>query len=111
MRMAEPKIAAVKIQVLPNRALPVQGVELRHHSHEPSGFGRMSNDVHGCNRYLAAGGKRAGGANTDGRGFAGAIRTEQAEQLSAGNGEVDSLHRLNRRLARIRLYQSLNVDN
>jgi hypothetical protein len=60
---------------------------------------------------LTAGRKGTSGANANGRGFAGAIRTEQPEQLAARNGEIDSLHRLNRRLTGIGLDQLLNVDN
>src|SRR5208337_923990 len=109
--MAESEVAAVKIEVFPDRALPVQGVELRHHSHEAPGFRRMHYHVHACNRYSAAGGKSATGADTNGRGFPSPIRTKQSEQLSAGDGEIDSLHRLNRCLAGIRLDQFSNVDN
>src|ERR1022692_2861998 len=109
--MAESEMAAVKVEIFPDRALAVQGIELRHHPHEATGLSGMRHHVHAGNRHVTAGREGARGADTDGCGFAGAIRTEQPEQLAARNGEIDSLHRLNRRLAGIGLDQFLNVDN
>src|ERR1035438_4920024 len=109
--MAESEIAAVKVEIFPDRALAVQGIELRNHPHEATGLSGMRHHVHAGNRHLTAGREGAGGADTDGRGFAGAIRAQQPEHLAARNGEIDSLHRLNRRFTGIGLDQSLNVDD
>ena len=82
--MTESEVAAVEVHVLENRALPVEGVELRHHSHEAARLGGMCDHINAGDRDLAAGGQCARGANANGRRFARAIRAEQAEELARG---------------------------
>ena len=77
--MLPPVIAAVKIDVLPDCALAVERIELRDHAHEAAGLRRMRKHIDAGNGYAAGCGKRAGGAHTDGRGFAGSIRAQQAK--------------------------------
>ena len=105
------EVTAMKVQVLVHGALPVEGVELRHDAHVATGLGRMFDHVDAGDGDAARGGQRTRGAHADGGALAGSVRTEQAEQFSALDREVDAFDGLDRRLAGIGLYQLLDVDN
>src|SRR5271166_5640126 len=109
--MRNPELPAMKVQVLPHRALAVEGVELRYYAHVAARLGRVFHHVDACDGDPARSGQRARRTHADGGALAGTIRPQQAEQLAAFHHQVDALHRLDRRLARIGLFQLLNIDN
>ena len=78
---AHPEVAAMKVHVLENGALPIKRIELRHHAHVAARLGRMRHHINARDRDFARGGQRARGADADGRCLARAIGAEQAKQF------------------------------
>ena len=105
------EVAAVEVDVLPDGALAVEGIELGDDAHVAAGLGGMLDDVDSGDGDLARSGQRAGGADADGGAFARAVGAEQTEELAAPDREVDALDGLDRDLAGIGLHELLNVDD
>ena len=74
--------AAVEVEVLPHVERAVEGVGLGHDADQPLGLGRVAHDVDAADEAPARGGDDPGGEHPGGGGLAGAVRSEQAEDLA-----------------------------
>ena len=111
LRAAKSKIPAMKVDVLPYCALPVEGVVLGHDAHIASRFGWMSYNVDAGNLSPSRTGKRPCRADADRRRLPGSIRTEKAKELSGRYLEIDAFDRLNRHFAGVGLEKLFNTNN
>jgi hypothetical protein len=110
-RMRDSEIPAVEVQVLIHRALPVKGIELGDDAHVAPGLRGMLDHINTGDDDAARRRQRARRAHADGGALARAIRTEEAEQLSALDRQVDSPYGFDRHLAWIGLCQFLDIDD
>src|SRR5271157_376939 len=111
LRVRDSKVAAMEVEILPNRALTIEGVELGDHAHEAPRFRRVFHNIDAGDGHPPRGGQGARGTHADGGAFACSVGPEQAEQLAALDGEVDALDGFDRRLAGIGLDELLDVDD
>jgi hypothetical protein len=82
---------AVEVEVFKHRAGTVERIELRHNAHAAAGKGWGFYDVDARDVDIARGREHAGGTDADGRGFAGAVGTEEAIKLALFDGEIDAV--------------------
>jgi len=111
LRVAEPEVSAMEVDVFPNCALPVERVVLWHDAHVASGLSRMRDHVDARDSNFARSGKRARGADADRRRFAGSVRSEKTEELSRVHEQIDALDGFNRHLAGVGLEQLFDSDD
>jgi hypothetical protein len=104
------EITAVVVNVLESRARAVQRVLLGHHADELPRTRRISLYVDAINRDLPLRGTDPRRACADRRRFARPIRTEQSENLSVDNVEINPIDRADLLLSLEDLYQTTNLD-
>jgi len=86
-----PKNRPWKYRFLPDGQGAVQRVGLRHHPDQLLGDGRVRNDVDVTDICLAVGGDGSRGEHARRGRLAGAVGTEQAEDLSLEHREVETV--------------------
>jgi hypothetical protein len=84
---------AVEVQVLPDGELAVQGVLLGDDPAELLGQRGVGRDVDAGDERPARGRDHAGGEDAGRGGLAGAVRAEEAEDLTGADVEVELVHR------------------
>ena len=99
----------VEVQVLPHGERAVERVGLRHHPDQLLGDCRVRDHVDVADVRLPCRGDRSRREHARGRGLAGAVRAEQAEDLALEDREVEAVHRLHR--ARVDLGQADGADD
>ncbi len=107
----EAEVEAVEVDVFEDGAGAVEGVVLRDDADVAAGYGGGCDDVDAGDADRAGGGQGAGGADADGGGFAGAVGTEQAEELALANAEVDAVDGDDSLFSFIDLEKCFNLDN
>src|SRR5689334_1638468 len=101
----------MEIDVLPNRALPVERVVLRYNSHVTARFGRMSHNVDARNLNFARSGKRTRCADADRRRLAGPVGAQETKKLSRCHVQVNAFYGLDRYFAGVGLEKLFNTDD
>ena len=101
--------AAVEVQVLPHGQRAVEGVRLGHDADQLLGDRRVAHDVDAADERLAGRRDHAGREHARGRRLAGAVGSEQAEDLTLADGQVEPVHR--RDAARVDLRQVDRPDD
>ena len=89
----------------------IESVVLWNNANVPPCEGRSGDNIAVGNGDAAGGRQRSRGADTDRRGLAGAIWTEQAENVAFGNRDVNAVYGRDPFLRLIYLCQCLNRDN
>ena len=101
----------MKVDVLKDAARAIERVVLRHDADGAAGECRRPNDVHAVDHGNASRWQSARGADADGGGFAGAVRSEQAEQLPLVDVEIDPVDSGHLGLAVVDLFQTLKRND
>ena len=88
---AHPEVAAVEVEVLPDRQRPVERVRLGHDADDLLGQRGVGAPRRRRRRAPARGGHDPGGEHADGGGLAGAVGAEEPEDLTAPHREVEAV--------------------
>ena len=94
---AHAEVAAVEVEVLEHGEAAVERVDLRDHADELLGERRLGDDVDVADEGLAARGDDPSRQHADGRGLAGTVGPEEAEDLAFADREVELIDGLHRR--------------
>jgi hypothetical protein len=89
---AEAVDAREEAEVLQHGEFRVQRKTLCHVADASARFRRCSQKVRACDLRLARGGTKQAAQHAEDSGLAGAVRTQQAEDLAASDGETDVIH-------------------
>ena len=89
--LVEPEIAAVVVEVLPDREAAVERVGLRDHADRLFGQGRLGDHIDAAHAGAAGARHDARREHADGGRLAGAVGAEQAEDLAGGDRQVERL--------------------
>jgi hypothetical protein len=94
LRPRDPVQAALELEQLATGLERVEPDLLEGDADAPPDRGAVADDVDARDAGAAAGGREQGAQHAHGRGLAGPVRPEEAEDLAARDGEVDRAHRL-----------------
>ncbi len=109
LRRVHAEEPAVVVEVLPDRQRAVEGVRLRYHADERLGLGGVLPHVDPADEGSTRGRHDPGGEHAGGSGLAGAVRSEQAEDLAAVHGQVELIDGLD--VARVDLREVDRADD
>jgi hypothetical protein len=82
----------MKVDVLEDSTCPVQGVVLRHDADTATGEGGRFHDINSCDAHAAGCGQGTSSADANGRSLAGPVRSQQAEEFSLPDAEIDAVY-------------------
>src|ERR1700721_2375599 len=105
----EAEVETVEVDVFEDGAGAVERVVLWHDADRPTRHRGRCDYVDSCDADAAGGGKGAGGAEADGGGFASAIRTQQAEELTLAHAEIDAIHGNDTLFSAVNLLEPFNL--